>query len=247
MNPMKKSAAILTLIFAFCQFHAKSQQLQPTPFTIDQFDTVYFDLSAASVAGSTVEFPVYYNSDDQIVALDFNFKYNHNKLDYDTIIKLANYLDVLSFYNTNDSTVRLTSYTNTLFYPNDSLLFKVRFTVLQPGVLCNGDIYAVNSLLNGDICTSGIVDCTSGLTENAWLKEVTLFPNPTTEFVELRGLPMGASYELHDPMGRLIVQSPLDQIGSDQKLNLSQLPAGVYNVFIRNGKSSGYLPLVKVD
>lgn len=244
---MKKCAAILTLILAFCQFQAKSQQLQPTPFTIDQFDTVFFDLSAASVAGSTVEFPVYYKSDDQIVALDFNFKYNHSKLDYDTIIKLANYLDVLSFYNANDSTVRLTSYTNTLFYPNDSVLFKVRFTVLQTGPLCNGDIYAVNSLLNGDICTSGILDCTSGLTEAAWLKEITLFPNPATEFVELRGLPLGASYEIHDPMGRIIIQSTMQQNMSEQKLNLSQIPSGVYNVMIRNGKSAGYLPLVKID
>ncbi|MFM8916278.1 MAG: cohesin domain-containing protein, partial [Bacteroidota bacterium] len=150
---MKKYIAILTLIFALGPFHANSQQFQTNPLTIDQFDTIFFDLSAASVVGSTVEFPVYYKSDDQVVALDFNFKYNHNKLDYDTIVKLANYLDVLSFYNTNDSTVRLTSYTNTLFYPNDSVLFKVKFTVLQPGPLCNGDIFAVNSLLNGDICT----------------------------------------------------------------------------------------------
>ncbi|MFM7901987.1 MAG: cohesin domain-containing protein, partial [Bacteroidota bacterium] len=192
---MKKYIAILTLIFALGYFHANSQQLQTNPLTIDQFDTIFFDLSAAALVGSTVEFPVYYKSDDQVVALDFNFKYNHNKLDYDTIVKLANYLDVLSFYNTNDSTVRLTSYTNTLFYPNDSVLFKVKFTVLQPGPLCNGDIFAVNSLLNGDICTSGIVDCTSGLSENSWLNEVTVFPNPATEFVELRGLPIGASYE----------------------------------------------------
>ncbi|MFM7766756.1 MAG: cohesin domain-containing protein [Bacteroidota bacterium] len=244
---MKKYIAILTLIYALSHFHANSQQLQTNPLTIDQFDTIFFDLSAAAVVGSTVEFPVYYKSDDQVVALDFNFKYNHNKLDYDTIVKLANYLDVLSFYNTNDSTVRLTSYTNTLFYPNDSVLFKVKFTVLQPGPLCNGDIFAVNSLLNGDICTSGIVDCTSGLSENSWLNEVTVFPNPATEFVELRGLPIGATYELHDPIGNLVFRSDLEPGSTEHQIKVSQFPAGLYNIMIRKGELFGYILLVKVD
>lgn len=244
---MNKLFAILTIAFASFQYYGLAQSSTLSPATIDQGDTVFYDLYAASVIGSTVEFPVYYRSDDQVVALDFNFKYNHNKLDFDTILKLANYLDVLSFYNSNDSTVRLTSYTNTLFYPNDSLLFKVRFTVLQPGALCSGDIYAVNSLLNGDVCSSGIIDCTSGLMESDWLKDVSIYPNPTNDVVELIGLPIEATLELHDALGNSIVQISQKKYGSLNQLNVGHLPAGVYNVLIRNGKTVGHIPLVKVD
>lgn len=245
---MKKHLAVFTLILAFCHIQVKSQEIQPSLLTIDQFDTVFFDLSAATVVGNTVEFPVYYRSDDQVVALDFNFKYNHNKLDYDTIVKTANYLDVLSFYNANDSTVRLTSYTNTLFYPNDSILFKVKFTVLQPGPLCNGDIYAVNSLLNGDVCTSGIIDCTSGLNETEWFNKVTLFPNPACSFVEVSGLPNGSSYQLYDAVGGKV--HPLSEIKNSSGgsiLDMSGLPSGVYNLVLRKGNDTGRLPIIKVD
>ena len=244
---MNKLFAILTIAFASFQYYGLAQSSMLSPATIDQGDTVFYDLNAATVIGSIVEFPVYYRSDDQVVALDFNFKYNHNKLDFDTIVKLANYLDVLSFYNSNDSTVRLTSYTNTLFYPNDSLLFKVRFTVLQPGALCSGDIYAVNSLLNGDVCSSGIIDCTSGLIENDWLKDVSIYPNPTNDVVQLIGLPIEATLELHDALGNSIVQISQKKYGSLNQLNVGHLPAGVYNVLIRNGKTVGHIPLVKVD
>lgn len=225
---MKKHIAILTLIFAFCHFHANAQQLQPTPLTIDQFDTVFFDLQSAAVIGSKVEFPVYYRSDDQIVALDFNFKYNQTKLDYDTIIKLASYLDALSFYNTNDSTVRLTSYTNTLFYPNDSVLFKVRFDILQPGTLCSGDLSAVNSLLNGDICTSKKVDCTTSLMEESILKNVTIGPNPTNGPVYIKGLPNGSKYKLTDLSGRSVLAWTYVNSGESLFLDMESLSGATY-------------------
>lgn len=231
---MKKHLTVLTFIFALCNIQARSQELQPVLLTIDQFDTVFFDLQSAVVTGTKVEFPVYYRSDDQIVALDFNFKYNQAKLEYDTIIKLANYLDALSFYNSNDSTVRLTSFTNTLFYPNDSLLFKVRFDILQPGALCSGDLSAVNSLLNGDICTSKKIDCTSSLVEESFLKGVTIGPNPTSGLVNIIGLPYGSRYRLGDLSGRTVLPWVAVGSGMSSEVDMEFLPAATYLLTVEN-------------
>jgi hypothetical protein len=214
--------------------------------TIDQFDTVYFDLSSALVTGNQVEFPVYMDSDDQIVALDFNFKYNQVKLDYDTIIKLANFLDVLAFYNTNDSTVRLTSFTNTVFYPNNSPLFKVKFNILQPGPLCSGDIFSVNSLLNGDVCTSGIMDCTSGLADQSVFSDIHIFPNPAVDHSEISGIPTGSRVELRDITGKTIFSKEVKGNPQSLKLDLRNKSSGIYHVFVTHSGSRGAFKLVKV-
>lgn len=237
---MKEVLKALCFIFVFSTGSSKAQV---SLITIDQFDTVYFDLSSAVVIGNQVEFPVFYDSDDQIVALDFNFKYNHNKLDYDTIIKLANYLDVLAFYNSNDSTVRLTSYTNTLFYPNDSILFKVRFNILQPGSLCSGDIYAVNSLLNGDICTSGIIDCTSSLTEQDAFPALKLYPNPFAEHIAISGLPAEGVVKLLDSKGKLLQEKDLKS--NSIVVDMADYAAGIYILRISAAGKSAVFRLVK--
>lgn len=226
-------------------FSSGAVKAQVSPMTIDQFDTVYFDLSSAVVNGNQVEFPVFYDSDDQIVALDFNFKYNHNKLDYDTIIKLANYLDVLAFYNVNDSTVRLTSYTNTLFYPNDSNLFKVRFNILQPGTLCSGDIFAVNSLLNGDICTSGIIDCTSGLEEQNLFSGVRIYPNPVIDQTEISGIPAESTVELRDINGKVVARKDVTGSQGSLKFDLSNESNGIYHLLVMHAGYRGAFKVVK--
>lgn len=233
---MKKLLALLTLFLMTNT--VRSQSVTPGVFTIDQFDTVFFDLQAAVVNGNKVEFPVYYKSDDQIVALDFNFKYNQSKLDYDTIIKLANYLDALAFYNANDSTVRLTSYTNTLFYPNDSVLFKVRFDILQPGPLCSGDLSAVNSLLNGDICTSKKVDCTTSLVEESIFKGINIGPNPTSTVVNIQNLPGGTRYRLTDMSGRTVLPWATVITVGNTVIDMQSLPAATYlfTVETKDGK-----------
>ena len=229
---MKK--IILILITAFITSSAQSQSIAQRVFTIDQFDTVFFDLQAAVVVGNKVEFPVYFRSDDQIVALDFNFKYNQIKLDYDTIFKMANYLDALAFYNSNDSTVRLTSFTNTLFYPNDSVLFKVRFDILQPGALCSGDLNSVNSLLNGDICTSKKVDCPTSLIEESIFKEVTIGPNPSNGVVHIHGLPNGSRYRLADLKGRIVMPWTSADTGLNSEVDMSFLTPASYLLTLEN-------------
>lgn len=242
---MKQTFAFLALVLMTCS--ARSQSVTPSVFTIDQFDTVFFDLQAAVVVGNKVEFPVYYRSDDQIVALDFNFKYNQAKLEYDTIIKLANYLDALAFYNSNDSTVRLTSYTNTLFYPNDSVLFKVRFDILQPGALCSADLNTVNSLLNGDICTSKKVDCSSSFIEESVFEGVIIGPNPTTGVVNIQGLPTASRYRLTDLSGRIISPWVYTDSRMDVEVDLVSLPAATYilTVETKNGKQES-IPLLRL-
>ncbi len=152
---------------------------------INQFDSVFFDIAQAVINGSSVEFPVYFRSDDVINSLDFAFKYNQTHLEYDTIINLTSYIEPLSYYNPNDSTVRLTSYSFTQPYSNDTPLVIVRFTLLS-GQLCSNDLDSVSALLNGDACAYLVSDCLSGLFDAPAEVPMNLFPNPASDWVTIR-------------------------------------------------------------
>ena len=76
---------------------------------IDLSDTVVFDLSQAIITGTSIDIPISIISDDTINALDFSLKYDQVKFLYDSIIDLTTYLQAVSFYNSNDSTIRFTS------------------------------------------------------------------------------------------------------------------------------------------
>src|SRR5258705_13399327 len=82
-----------------------------TTFAQDLQDTVVFDLANANMQSSYAEFPVYFLSDDVINAVDFSLTYNTAGLAFDSIVRLANYLNVT--YNevkASDTTVYYTSY-----------------------------------------------------------------------------------------------------------------------------------------
>ena len=79
--------------------------------SIDSADSVFFSMNNAIYNGTHVSFPIYFNSDDLIYSFDYSFKFNHNRVAFDTITMEPAGQPLLAFfhYNTNDSTVRFTS------------------------------------------------------------------------------------------------------------------------------------------
>jgi len=208
-----------------------------TPFTIDSQDTVFYDLSMATANGTVVEFPVYIKSDDQVFALDFAFKYNQLNFDYDTIINLSSYIDPLSYYNPGDSTVRLTSYSLSQPYPNDTILVIVRFNIIS-GTFCTSDIYDITSQLNGDACTSKVIECQpSGISDLLSASSIALFPNPASDNLTVINAPEGTKMDLMDLKASAVIKT-IDRINSKgQTINIGTLTNGVYLIRFTNEKS----------
>ncbi len=123
---------------------------------IDQYDSVFFDLSQAACSATLAQFPVFIKSDDPVYALDFSLKFDVAKMAYHSIIVHQGYLMASANYNSADSTLRFTSSSMT---PIGSLvpLVSVRFTMLNGGQINASDINFRTSLLNGTSCSRRII------------------------------------------------------------------------------------------
>ena len=246
---MKK---IILAAVIFCNFNiAESKSFPSTGFpggepsipqTINQFDSVFFDVALAVVTGNSVEFPVYLKSDDVINALDFAFKFDHTHLEYDTIINLTSYIDPLAYYNPNDSTVRLTSYSFTQPYVNDTPLFKVRFNLLS-GVLCSNDLDSISSLLNGDASTYFVSGCVTGIAEHAEAGAVQVFPNPSSDLISFE-LKEKAVIEIVDFKANLVMTKITAETPGTQTIDISRLSNGIYILKISGIKKESHSKFV---
>jgi hypothetical protein len=212
---------------------------------INAFDSVFFDMFQASVVGNVVEVPVYFKSDDTINAVDFEFKYDQTKLEYDTILFAASYIEGLSFYNLNDSVVRLTSYSFTQPYANDSVLFKIRFTLLAGNQICAGDLNSVAALLNGDACSAFVTDCLTGIGESQSFAGLEIFPNPATTYLNIK-YPADFSVEVFDYTGRLVSTGNQDKIDGLMMMPVGQLSPGTYVIRLREGDNVVSRRFVKI-
>jgi hypothetical protein len=212
---------------------------------INAFDSVFFDMFQASVVGNVVEVPVYFKSDDIINAVDFEFKYDQTKLEYDTILFAASYIEGLSFYNLNDSVVRLTSYSFTQPYANDSVLFKIRFTLLAGNQICAGDFNSVAALLNGDACSAFVTDCLTGIGESQIFNGLEIYPNPVSSQLNL-SYQSGLNVEIFDLSGRVVIADYFENQNGSVAIPVDQLVPGNYLIRVRDGEGVAVRRFVKI-
>ena len=172
-------------------------------FIIDQYDTVVFDLSLAIRNGSYIDIPVYILSDDSIFSLDFSLKFDHSKLEYDTIIDNATYLQSLSYYNPSDSTIR---YTSSSFqnYGNDTALVSIRFNTFS-GQIESQDLNNIFAYLNGSSCSFKVINSlpTFIIKNSETRNRLKIFPNPVSEILNIRA-EENVFIQLFDINGRLL-------------------------------------------
>lgn len=209
-------------------------------FSQDAQDTVVFDLSQASEASGYVEFPVYFLSDDTINAVDFSLRYNTVDLAFDSIIKLAGYLNITTNeVHAADTTIYFTSYSLQTI-TNDTPLVLIRFTVLTPGQICSEDLIAVAAYLNGNAVSVKIVDCsTVGIDDVGNNKSSTgIYPNPAAENATVEfslAAKSKLTVSIHDITGKMIREStPSEYPSGSHRVNqdVSGLENGVYIVRI---------------
>ncbi len=120
--------------------------------TINQFDTVVFDLSKVVTAGSYISIPVSVLSDDDIHGLDFSLQFNESILTFDSIIDQTTYLDQLSHFAPDDHTLRFGS-NSTTFYEKNKTLVYIRFLFTSVCNLKTVDFFNIKAYLNGYACS----------------------------------------------------------------------------------------------
>lgn len=141
--------------------------------TINNNDTVVFDLSQATCVGQYFSVPVSVISDDVINAVDFSMKYNNTKITYNSVLNYKPaYLTPSANFNTTDSILRFTSYSFIQPIEKNVAIAAVRFNLLN-GPIVTANFNNVKAYLNGDRCSIKFI--------NAVLPTATITPNgPTT-------------------------------------------------------------------
>lgn len=203
--------------------------------TIGSGDSVVFDLSQINLSSSPLEIPVSIISDDTIYALDFSFKYDHIALEYDTILDLTTYLLPLSYYNSNDSTVRFTS---SSFQPCDTLtpLALVRFNLLTP-TFSNTDLYSLKAYLNGNQCNIKIILPTILSVSETSAQKFNLYPNPANDKTIIEG---SEEFQLvvFNQLGVSVFSDSIYSQNNSATLNVESLESGMYYVQVKNRKGT---------
>lgn len=217
---------------------------------IDIYDSVFFDMTKAVIINGTfVDIPVSIKSDDIINALDFQLKYNHANLLYDSIYDFTGHIQMSEYYNPNDSTIRFTSnsFTN---YANNVKLVTIRFNMLS--LLMNKtDFNSIKVYLNGDLCSYLVIGNVIGIgvEENVNSNGIKLFPNPAADFITLN-LPVSSTsvnVNIFDVTGK-VVSTPVTENNNvnntSYKLDISGLSSGIYFASINTNNTTKTLKFV---
>ncbi|MBL0341826.1 MAG: T9SS type A sorting domain-containing protein [Bacteroidetes bacterium] len=238
--------ALVGSVAFICNCDAKGIQVSPAigndpvaaPATINNLDSVYFDISQAIFNGNSVEFPVYFKSDDVVNAIGFAFTFDEAVLEYDTIIIVANYFDSPIFsYNQQDSVVRFETFSILQPIVNDTVLVKVRFNVLA-GQMCDTQIDSTWTSLNGDVCSYSVVGCeTIGLADNELDNSISIYPNPAADMLYVEATEI-TLVELFDSNGRKVWEQNIDSSKSKTAIQTSSFQPGIYVMKVSNQEAA---------
>lgn len=220
---MKRFASTYVLILTFSLTSVRNNAFG---VSINNLDSVLFDLSQAVYASNRVEFPVYFNSDDTINAVDFAFRYNQSNLILDTIIDISTGLQSTYFLNPGDSVLRFSSYNlNTI--PNLTNVALVRF-VLNSGAISISDLFDFDVFLNGFRCSYRIFDGTNLVETIDRSAQFSVFPVPTGNRLNLLS-PTSGNFVMTDLQGRIVSEGLLDG-GITLFLDASEFLPGTYSL-----------------
>ena len=200
--------------------------------SIDSADSVFFSMNNAIYNGTHVSFPIYFNSDDLIYSFDYSFKFNHNRIVFDTISMEPAGMPLLAFfhYNTNDSTVRFTS-SNLVSIANAAPIALIHFDFVggTTPLLDSTDLYNLKSYLNGDASSEVIIPPTTvGLNDDlaaAW--GLSLFPVPVSSQLNIK-INRDANLEILSLDGKLVMSNVNLSFQGINTLNLQELQNGIY-------------------
>jgi hypothetical protein len=197
-----------------------------TTGTLNPNDKVIFDLSKAKVTGKVIDIPVSISSVDVINALDFSFQFNEGNMTFDTILGVANYMQSVYHYNTNDKTFRFTSNSLQNYQSNGQILATMRFTMLNSGVT-GSDFTTVKAYLNGDATNALVIDSPLGIVNQGTAADIRIYPNPTNGLLHVE-LTASADVQMVDLEGRVVYTKSMASANQTLDIDTQDLANGVY-------------------
>jgi hypothetical protein len=242
MNKLLLAAIAFMILTTSVHAAIDSEMFQPS-MVVDSTDTVYFNLADLEIQGNTASFPVLINTDDTIYALDFSFRYNMNTIIYDSIIELTNYMQSFYYFNTNDSTLRYTSY-SIQPYSTDTALVAVKFNLNSQPTLTDSDLFDLKGYLNGTACTVKILSTTTGIHTPDETMPLSVYPDPATSTIYIH-TKAGADITLFSLSGTKLIETT-SQSSILNTMDIASLPAGIYMIRVTDGQSSAMQKLIKL-
>jgi hypothetical protein len=189
--------------------------------------SVIFDFANAIINGNFVDVPVSVNSDEDVNALDFSLKYDDQKLAYNSIVKNASYIESADHYNTNDQTLRFTSYSLNNFELNSTLL-SVRFK-LDSEELNSSSVNSMVAYVNGKPASVKFTHISGSVNAVA----VDVYPNPANTLLNVR-VSEAANIVLMDMNGKSVLFEISTAADQKEEINVSGLSDGMYLLKVYN-------------
>ncbi len=188
-------------------------------------DKVVFDLTKSVTGEGYVDVPVYVTSPSAVNSLDFAVAFDETKLSFNSIINTAENIESMANFNSNDKTLRFTSFSLDQFVKCLPIA-TVRFNITSQ--LTKSDFNSLEGYLNGDR-----VGLEINTDESASDYNVIVFPNPANELLNVVSSE-DATIQLFSVNGSLLFKS--DNVVANEKLqiNTANLADGVYLLQVSN-------------
>jgi hypothetical protein len=210
----------------------KDSILSTVSFTIDELDTVVFDINAGNFNSDFIEFPVSIVSDDSIYSLDFSFEFNSLNYIYDTIYPLISPIQYLGHFNDQDLRFRFTS-NSLVIYPTLAPIVFVGFNILDFS-FCELNFFEPKAYLNGDKCSVKITACPNPTLIEKIEASKLVYPNPVIDELFL-AQPEGSKVSISDNLGKMVFEKFNHETSSS--ISMDQFSAGVYFLKLETSSS----------
>ena len=205
------------------QQNFKDSILSNLSFTIDELDTVVFDINSGNFNSDYMEFPVSIISDDSIYSLDFSFEFNSLNYTYDTVYPLISPIQYLAYFSEEDFRLRFTSNSFTI-YPISAPVFFVGFNILDFS-FCELNIFEPKAYLNGDKCSVKITACPEPTIIQKIEASKLVYPNPVIDELFI-AQPKGSKVYISDYLGKVVFEKFNHQASSS--ISMEHFDAGMY-------------------
>lgn len=206
-------------------------------------DDIVFDLTQATKDANTcaVNIPVYYQSTNNLLSLDFDMDYDQNALQILSVSQDANAPTNLMMMSNNYQSDRLmlTSYLNgsmngVNYNANPIFWIKVQTPGASQTIVTDAMLGNIVAYFNGEVANATIVgtiaDCNTLNTTNIEaeiLTEISLYPQPVNDILTITYPTSVKQLALFDAQGKLIQNIEIKADGKTE-VDMSALANGVY-------------------
>ena len=191
---------------------------------------VIFDLTKATLVDGYFEVPVSVVSDEEVNSLDFAMDFSNGNLEFNSVVDHSGYLQSLSNLNSDDKTLRFTSYSLQNYEMNKSLI-SIRVSAIG-GKLDESDFSSLECYLNGEKVNAELLTArNSSISSNN--QQVDVYPNPTNGLINVLANE-NAIVQLMDINGSVIYVQTSLIAGQKQEVNLQSLANGIYMIKVYN-------------